>query len=301
MLAANRAMGLFPTDLPPQSTRPPVNVLRATLHPDGLAAARPGKGAAPAAARPRVDLAGSPAMTHDETSRPGRRRGRAGRTGESGPGKNGKTGKNGTPWPRRPLLTALWIPAAAVLLPLGGALGAFGAWFFVPALALAVTGVIGLIYALMCLCQTKALQTVALLLAIAPVIAVPMMSMNTVQAAVLSVRGTAHPGTVTDVTVIHGKGTSYSCAVRYDDAPGRTRSVACGSGDAAGERVSVTEDPGGLVDPAFTSEAENPRFDLALVGLADVSLLAVTAATAGLGALLQLARRRRYPVAPTAG
>ncbi|MFI9318381.1 helix-turn-helix domain-containing protein [Kitasatospora aureofaciens] len=36
MLAANRAMGLFLTDLPPELTRPPVNVLRATLHPDGL-------------------------------------------------------------------------------------------------------------------------------------------------------------------------------------------------------------------------------------------------------------------------
>ncbi|MGW3046112.1 helix-turn-helix domain-containing protein [Kitasatospora sp. NPDC001159] len=37
MLAANRAMALFLADVPPELTRPPVNVLRATLHPDGLA------------------------------------------------------------------------------------------------------------------------------------------------------------------------------------------------------------------------------------------------------------------------
>ncbi|MET8628330.1 helix-turn-helix transcriptional regulator [Kitasatospora sp. NPDC004669] len=37
MLAANRAMALFLADVPPALTRPSVNVLRATLHPDGLA------------------------------------------------------------------------------------------------------------------------------------------------------------------------------------------------------------------------------------------------------------------------
>ncbi|MFJ9770558.1 hypothetical protein ACIRVF_04875 [Kitasatospora sp. NPDC101157] len=241
-------------------------------------------------------------MTHYETSRPGREPGRDGRPDGSGkPAGSGKSGKNDTPWPRRPLLTALWIPAAAVLLPLGGALGALGAWFLVPATALVLTGVVGLIYAVMCFCRSRALQTAAMLLMIAPVIAVPLMSIKTVQATVLSMRGTVHPGTVTDITVMHGKGTSYSCAVRYDEAPGRTRSVSCGSGDTTGERVSVTEDPEGLVDPEFTAEAENPRFDLAMAGLADVSLLTVTAATSGLGALLHLLRRRRYPVAPAAG
>ncbi len=232
-------------------------------------------------------------MTHYETSRPGQRRGRGGRPRRSG--------EDSTPWPRRPLLMALWIPAAAVLLPLGGALGAFGAWFVLPSVALALTGATGLIYATACLCRIRALQVAALLLAVAPMIAVPLMSMNTVQATVLSMRGTAHPGTVTDITVTHGKGTSYTCEVRYDDAPGRTRSVACGSGDTAGERVSVTEDPDGLVRPEFTAEAENPRFDLAMVGLADASLLVVSGAAAGLGALLHLLRRRRYPVAPAAG
>ncbi|MFD8816863.1 helix-turn-helix domain-containing protein [Streptomyces sp. NPDC059627] len=38
LLAANRAMGLFLGDVPPDVTGPPLNVLRATLHPDGLSA-----------------------------------------------------------------------------------------------------------------------------------------------------------------------------------------------------------------------------------------------------------------------
>ncbi|MFI9363034.1 hypothetical protein ACIG5E_18565 [Kitasatospora sp. NPDC053057] len=235
-------------------------------------------------------------MTHYETSRPGQHRRRGG-----GAGKAGKAGKNDTPWPRRPLLTALWIPAAAVMLPVGGALGAFGAWFFLPSLALVLTAAIGLIYAVVCLCQSGALRGVALALLLAPLIAVPLMSMNTAQATVLSMRGTPHPGTVTDVTVTHGKGTSYTCVVRYDDAPGHTRSVSCRSGDAAGERVSVTEDPDGLVDPEFTADAENPRFDLAMVGFADVSLLVISGAAAALGALLHLLRKRRHPVAQEAG
>ncbi|MGW2371062.1 hypothetical protein [Kitasatospora sp. NPDC001683] len=238
-------------------------------------------------------------MTHYETYGPGQRRHRQAGRAESN-GKNGRSGKNGksdSSWPRRPLLTALWIPAAAVLLPLGGALGAFGPWFLLPALALVLPGAIGLIYSVVCLCPTRVLQRVALALLLAPVIAVPMLGLNTAQSTVLSMRGTTHPGTVTDVRVIHGKSTSYSCAVRYDDAPGRTRSVNCGSGDAAGERVSVTEDPDGLVDPEFTAGAENPRFDLAMVGFADVSLLAVSGTAAGLGALLHQVRKRRNPVA----
>ncbi|MFH9347902.1 hypothetical protein [Kitasatospora sp. NPDC017646] len=232
-------------------------------------------------------------MTHYETSRPGQQRHRERRAG--------KAGKNDTPWPRRPLLTALWIPAAAVLLPVGGALGAFGAWFLLPSLAMVLTGAIGLIYALACLCQSGALRVVALLLTIAPMIAVPLLSLNTAQSTVLSMRGTIHPGTVTDVKVTHGKGTSYTCSVRYDEAPGRIRSVRCGSGDSAGEQVSVTEDPDGLVDPEFTAEAENPRFDLAMVGSADASLLVLSGATAGLGALVHLLRKRRNPVAQAAG
>ncbi|WP_106399774.1 helix-turn-helix domain-containing protein [Actinocorallia populi] len=37
LLAANRAMSAFLRDVPPELTRPPINVLRVTLHPDGLA------------------------------------------------------------------------------------------------------------------------------------------------------------------------------------------------------------------------------------------------------------------------
>ncbi|MFF2079707.1 hypothetical protein ACFVXG_33735 [Kitasatospora sp. NPDC058162] len=215
--------------------------------------------------------------------------------------RSARRGKNDVPWPRRPLLTALWIPAGAVLLPLGGALGAFGPWFIVPSLALALAGGAGLIYSVLCLCQAAVLRGLTMTLLLAPLIAVPLMSLNTAQATVLSLRGTAHPGTVTGVRVSHGKTTTYSCAVRYDDAPGRSRSVTCGAGDTAGERVSVTEDPGGLVDPEFTAAAENPRFDLAMVGITDLSLLLIAGVAATVGALLHLLRRHRNPVAPAAG
>ncbi|MFD7449229.1 hypothetical protein [Kitasatospora sp. NPDC059827] len=238
-------------------------------------------------------------MTHHETPAPAaghphRRGGRAG-------GRRTPRGKNDVPWPRRPVLTALWIPAAAVLLPVGGALGAFGPWFILPSLALALTGGAGLIYAVLSLGQSAVVRGLALALLLAPLIAVPLMSLNTTQAAVLSLRGTVHPGTVTGVTVHHGKGTSYSCTVRYDDTPARSRSVSCGSFDAAGERVSVTEDPDGLVDPEFTAAAENPRFDFAMVGVADLSLLLIAGVAAGVGALVHLLRGRRNPVAPAAG
>ncbi|MBD0690400.1 hypothetical protein [Streptomyces sp. CBMA123] len=235
-------------------------------------------------------------MTHYGTpgqqtpGQPHRRNGRAGRAGD-------RQGKNDAPWPRRPLLTALWIPAAAVLLPLGGALGAFGAWFLLPSLGLVLAGAIGLIYTLVCLCQSGVLRVLALALLVAPLVAVPLLSMNTTQSTVLSMRGTTHPGTVVAVRVIHGKTTSYSCAVRYDGAPERTESVSCGSADTAGERVSVTEDPDGLVDPEFTESAENPRFDLAMVGTADVSLIVISAVAAGVGALLYQLRERRNRVA----
>ncbi|MFJ4184056.1 hypothetical protein [Kitasatospora sp. NPDC089509] len=244
-------------------------------------------------------------MTHNETpgtpvpaagpqDQPG------GQGGQGGGAKSGK--KNDAPWPRHPWLTALWIPAAAVLMPLGGALGAFGAWFILLSLVLAFAGAIGLIYALVSLCQSGPLRGAALALLIAPLIAVPLMSMNAVQSAVLSARGTVHQGTVTDITVSHGRGTSYTCSVHYDhDAPERTHSVPCGSLDTVGEQVSVTEDPGGLVEPEFTASAENPRFDVTMVGLADVALLTVSAGAATLGALLHLLRKRRNPLAEAAG
>lgn len=216
-------------------------------------------------------------------------------------GRGGRGGKNDTPWPRRPLLTALWIPAAAVLLPLGGALGAFGLWFLLPSLLLVITGLVGLIYALVSLCQSGPLRLVALALLIAPLIGVPLLSMNTAQAAVLSMRGVAHPGTVTEVRVSHGRTTTYSCAVRYEDAPGRGGSVKCGAGDTAGERVSVTEDPGGLVDPEFTDQTANPRFDLTMDGLADLTLLVIATVTAAIGALLHRLQVRRNPVAGATG
>ncbi|MFF2147117.1 hypothetical protein [Kitasatospora sp. NPDC058190] len=221
-----------------------------------------------------------------------------GRSGRAGRGSQG--GRNDAPWPKHPLRTALWIPAAAVLLPLGGALGAFGLWFLVPSLLLALTGVIGLIYALLSLCQSGPLRLVALALLIAPMIGVPLLSSSTVQATVLSTRGIAHPGTVTEVRVSHGKTTTYRCAVRYEDAPGRSTSVKCGAEDTVGERVSVTEDPGGLVDPEFTDQTAG-RVDLAMTGLSDVTLLVIATAVAAVGALLHRLKVRRNPVAGATG
>ncbi|MFJ9612151.1 hypothetical protein ACIRS1_38040 [Kitasatospora sp. NPDC101176] len=203
-------------------------------------------------------------------------------------------------WPARPLLTALWLPAAAVLLPVGGALGAFGPWLLAPALVLVITGLVGLITALCCLCPTGVLRRVALALVFGPVIAVPLLSMSTAQATVLTARGVAHSGTVTEVREIHGRTTSYRCAVRYADAPGRVRSVHCQAGDTVGEQVDVTEDPGGLVDPEFSAAAGAGRADLVLAGFLDVVLLAVATACALVGALVHRSRTRRR-AAPTPG
>ncbi|MDH6133646.1 hypothetical protein P3T37_003042 [Kitasatospora sp. MAA4] len=201
--------------------------------------------------------------------------------------------RNDTPYPRRPLLTALWIPAAAVLLPLGGALVAGGTWMLLPALALVLTGAVGLIVALSGLCQSGLLRGVALALIFAPLIAVPLLSMKAAQATVLTLRGTTHPGTVTGVRVIHGRTTSYTCAVRYDGAPARTRSVDCGAGDAAGEQVSVTEDPSGLVEPEFSGAVAAAGATRGLDLFFDAVLLAAGAAAAVLGMLTQYLRRPR--------
>ncbi|WP_030231681.1 hypothetical protein [Streptomyces sp. NRRL S-350] len=208
------------------------------------------------------------------------------------------------PWPRRPLLTALWIPAAALLLPLGGALGAFGPWLLVPSLVVVLTGFAGLVYAVLSLCQARWLRLLAMALVLAPVIGVPLLSMRTAQATVLGMRGVIHPGTVTGVRVSHGKTTAYHCSVRYEDAPGRGGSLDCGVWDTVGERVSVTEDPGGLVGPEFTAAATGGRFDLAMVGFFDAALVVVATSAAGIGTALHLARTRaacRPPWPPTPG
>ncbi|MFJ8622030.1 hypothetical protein ACIRD3_04215 [Kitasatospora sp. NPDC093550] len=212
----------------------------------------------------------------------------------------GRGVKDDPPWPRRPLLTALWIPGAAVLLPLVGVLGAFGPWLLVPSVALIIAVLVGLVHALLSLCRSRPLRIVALPFVLAPLIAVPLLSLEATRATVLDLRGVAHPGTVTGVRVSHGRTTTYRCAVRYEDAPGHGGSVTCGAGDTVGERVGVTEDPGGLVEPEFTAAAGSARGDLALAGFFDVVLLVVAGTAAGLGALLHLARGRtaRRPPGP---
>ncbi|MEU8512788.1 hypothetical protein AB0C76_14530 [Kitasatospora sp. NPDC048722] len=222
-------------------------------------------------------------MTHSETPRPA--------TGQRRPGRGGRG--NDVPWPKRPLLTALWIPAAAVLLPLGGALGAFGLWMLVPSLALVLTGMTGLVVALWGLCPSKALRKISLGLLLAPLVAVPLLSMNTAQATVLTIRGTEHPGTVAGIRVVHGKTTTYDCDVRYDDAPARTHAVDCGAADTAGERVAVTEDPDGLVSPEFSDQAAGGRFDLVMAAFFDTVLVAIAVVTATIGVLVHHHRTRR--------
>ncbi|KJS60121.1 hypothetical protein [Streptomyces rubellomurinus] len=197
------------------------------------------------------------------------------------------------PWPRRPLLAALWIPAAAVLLPLGGAIGAFGLWMLAPALALVLAGLVGLLWAVWSLCPSRLLRRVGLSLLLGPLIAVPLLALNTAQATDLSMRGVTHPGEVTAVRVSHGKTTTYSCTVRFTDVPDRSRPVQCGAADTVGERVDVTEDPDGLVDPEFAGAAAAGRFDLALTLFFDAALLIVGAACATAGAVLHRTRRGR--------
>ncbi|MGA5820396.1 hypothetical protein ACPC54_21330 [Kitasatospora sp. NPDC094028] len=199
------------------------------------------------------------------------------------------------PWPRRPILAALWIPGAAVLLPLGGAIGAFGLWMLAPALALVLAGLVGLMWAVWSLCPSRLLRRVAMTLLLGPLIAVPLLALNTARATDLSVRGVTHPGEVTGIRVSHGKTTTYSCTVRFTDAPDRSRPVDCGAADTVGERVLVTEDPDNLVDPEFAGAAAAGRFDLTLTLFFDAVLLLIGAACATAGALLRHTRGRRTP------
>ncbi|MEU4117039.1 hypothetical protein AB0F71_21385 [Kitasatospora sp. NPDC028055] len=74
-----------------------------------------------------------------------------------------------------------------------------------------------------------------------------------------------------------------------------------GTTDTAAPAAGVTEDPDGLVDPEFTEAAENPRFDVAMVGVADLSPLLIAGVAAVVDALLHLLRGRRNPVARAAG
>ncbi|MFE0460615.1 hypothetical protein ACFW1A_15350 [Kitasatospora sp. NPDC058965] len=198
-------------------------------------------------------------------------------------------------YPRRPWLTALWIPVTVLALPVGGGVMAFGGWLMVPGLVLLIGGAVGLISTMTLLCAAPALRWVALLLLFAPLIGVPILAMHATQDSVLAARGTAHRATVTRVTVSRGKTTTYRCTVRYDDQPDRTRTVDdCSAYDTAGERTEVTDDPGGWVGPRFTVDVEGSGFTRTMTLFFTACLLAVATVLGAAGILLHaLAARRR--------
>jgi hypothetical protein len=204
-----------------------------------------------------------------------------------------RTGKNDMAYPERPLLTAAWIPAAVVLLPLGGALGAFGPWLVAPAVVLSLIGGVGVMYALVSLCPSAVLRRVALGLLLAPLIAVPLLSMHAAQATVLQLQGTDHPGTVTGIRVSQSKSTTYyDCTVRYDGAPAQFHTVDCNKFDTVGERVNVTQDPSGLVGPEFSDAVAGAAANRTLAVFFDAALLVIAGAAAVTGAIVQRVRSR---------
>jgi hypothetical protein len=168
-------------------------------------------------------------------------------------------------YPHRPWLTALWVPAAVLAMPLGGAVAAFGGSLMVPGLLLAIGAGLALMATVAVLCATPALRWVGLLMLFAPLIAVPIMAMHATQDTVLAARGTAHRATVTEVKVSHGKSTTYRCVVRYDDQPDRTHTVDdCSSADTPGEQLRIIDDPAGWVAPRFDYEVGSSAFNRTL-------------------------------------
>ncbi|AUG79032.1 hypothetical protein CFP65_4278 [Kitasatospora sp. MMS16-BH015] len=202
-------------------------------------------------------------------------------------------------YPRRPWLTALWVPAGVLALPAGGALSAFGGWWYLPGLVLVVGGGIGLLTTLVLLGAARVLRALTGTLLIAPLIAVPILSYHATQDTVLAHRGVPHRGTVTQVQVSHGKTTTYRCAVRYEDQPAGTHGVECNEYDHAGEQVRVTADPDGWVEPQFTDLVEGSAVARAFALMAEGGLLAVSLALALLGLLHHAWRTRR--TAPLSG
>ena len=195
--------------------------------------------------------------------------------------------------PRRPVLTALSIPVAALLPFAGGVLGPLR-WMLVPSVVLCVVGIVWLLVAVMSLTPSAVLRAVAVALMFAPMIAAPLFAMRASQALVLKTRGVSRPAVVTRIEVHHGKTTTYDCVVRYDSsAKPVTGTVSCGEDDRVGEAVQVVRDPEGWVDPEFDGRVRAARSDTVLAAVSEIALMVSSLSAVAVGTLIHLIGRRR--------
>jgi hypothetical protein len=185
-------------------------------------------------------------------------------------------------------------------MAVGGPLAALGHWVLAPALVLVVGGGLALMVVLTRLCTPTALRALALVLLFPLLLAVPILGIDAVQDTVLAARGVSHQGAVSEVRVVHGKTTTYTCEVRYDDRPDRTHAVTCTDQYHSGDRVQVSEDPAGWVEPQFTDLVQGSSFTRAFALVADAALL-VLALAAGLLGLLHHAWASRRAARRSAG
>ncbi|MEE4418813.1 hypothetical protein [Streptomyces bugieae] len=198
-------------------------------------------------------------------------------------------------YPRRPVLTALSVPVAALLLFAGGALGSFR-WMLVPSIVLCLVGGIWLLVAVMALSPSVILRAVTMVLMFVPMIGAPLSAMEASQALVLQARGVARPAVITRIAVHHGKTTTYGCTVRYDgSAKAAADAISCGRYDRVGDPVQVVRDPEGLVDPEFDGQVRAGRAAAVLAVASEIALIALSVSAVGVGGVIHIVGRRRKP------
>ncbi|MEU8687299.1 hypothetical protein [Streptomyces sp. NPDC048665] len=202
---------------------------------------------------------------------------------------------------RRPVLTALLVPVAALLPLVGGVLGPLR-WMLVPSIVLCLGGVVWLLVAVMSLSPSAVLRRVALALMFAPMIATPLCAMQASQALVLQARGVSESAVITRIEVHHGKSTTYDCTLRYDGSATPTADdISCGADDRVGERVQVVRDPGGLVDPEFDWRVRAARADVVFAAASEIALMVVSVLAVAVGAVIHIVGLRRAGTSCPAG
>ncbi|MGV4988494.1 hypothetical protein ACVB8X_35355 [Streptomyces sp. NRAIS4] len=195
-------------------------------------------------------------------------------------------------YPRRPVLTALSVPVAALLPLVGGVLGPLR-WMLVPSIVLCLVGVVWLLVAVMSLSPSAVLRKLALTLMFAPMIATPLCAMQASQALVLQARGVSRPAVITRNEVHHGKSTTYDCTVRYDgSATLAPDAVSCGTDDRVGDRVQVVRDPAGLVDPEFEWQVRAAQADVVFAVMSEIALMVSSVLAVAVGAVVHVVGRR---------
>ncbi|MEX2970487.1 hypothetical protein [Streptomyces sp. C184] len=195
--------------------------------------------------------------------------------------------------PRRtagPGRTALLIPAAALLVLVGGVLGSFS-WMLVPSCVLCLAGGIWLIGAATRPLPGRALNQLMMALLAVPAVATAVLAADASQGFVLETRGEVRSGEVVRVVEHHGKNTSYECVLHYRGATKAPGSLDCSKSDRVGDTVQVAWDPGGLVRPDFAEAKGTYRFFAVLALGSEIALVCLGEFTVVLGAVLCAARR----------